>query len=335
MKNLQFAISTLLIAFVCGTTESPAQEWAKKMFKVTEHDFGTVARGAKSQFAFEFENLYEEDLHVASVRSSCGCTTATVTTRDLKTFEKAQIIAKYNTRSFLGQRGATVTVVFDRPYYAEVQLEVTGYIRSDVVFDPGEVDFGEIEQFESVEKTVALTYAGRNDWKIKDVRSANAHFEVELKETTRGGGRVGYDMLVRLKPDAPSGHFQDQLTLVTDDKRLKTIPLLVQGRVVSPLSVSPSSLFLGVVKPGQAVTKQLVVRGKQPFKVLSVKCEDDCFTFKTPGDKQSPLHFIPVTLSADNAGKIAEKIVIETDLGEGVIATCMATATVREPARAE
>src|SRR5687767_9627208 len=108
------------------------------MFQTTEHDFGTVARGAKAEFAFEFENLYEEDLHVAKVYSSCGCTTPAIEKRDLKTFEKAQILATYNTRAFLGQKSATITVVFDKPQYAEVQLEVSGYIRSDVVLEPGE-----------------------------------------------------------------------------------------------------------------------------------------------------------------------------------------------------
>ena len=67
--------SLLALLFVLmGAVDASAQEWAKKMFKVTSHDFGTVARGAKAEFAFEFENIYEEEVHIASVRSSCGCT---------------------------------------------------------------------------------------------------------------------------------------------------------------------------------------------------------------------------------------------------------------------
>lgn len=164
--------SVLMLALLASTQPSSAQEWAKKMFTTTSHNFGSVARGAKAEFSFEFENLYEEDLHVASVRSSCGCTTPTITKRDLKTFEKSQVVATYNTRSFLGQKGATITVVIDKPYYAEVQLSIEGYIRSDVVFDPGEVNFGEVEQFNASEKTLTVSYAGRTDWRITDVRSA-------------------------------------------------------------------------------------------------------------------------------------------------------------------
>lgn len=330
-----FLLAVVAVILTLGSEQATSQEWAQKMFKVTEHDFGTVARGAAAEFAFEFENLYEENLHVAGVRTSCGCTTPTVTKTELKTFEKAQILAKYNTRSFLGQKGATVTVIFDKPYYAEVQLEVSGYIRSDVVFEPGSVDFGEVDQFSSAERSLDLTYAGRANWKVVDVRSGNDHFEVKLNETQRGGGKVAYRMNVRLKDDVPAGHFQDQLTIVTDDSRLKSFPLIVQGNVVSPLTVAPSSLFLGVLKPGQSVTKQLVVKGKKPFRILKVECEDGCFEFKTPGDKQNPLHFIPVTFTADSAGKISETIKIETDLGSGAVTTCIATATVRAASRGE
>ncbi len=305
------------------------QEWATKMFKTLEHDFGSVARGSKSEFSFELENVYEEDVHIASVRSSCGCTTPTITKQQLKTWEKSQIVAKYNTRSFLGKRGATLTVVIDQPYYAEVQLSVSGYIRSDVVFDPGQVNFGEVDQFAGAEKEVRINYAGRDDWRIVDVRSANDHFEVELLDEERGSRRVSYRMLVRLAPDAPAGYIDDSLTLVSDDSKMNRIPLAVRGRVVSPLTVSPASLFLGVVETGQTVSKQLVVRGKQPFKVVDVKCTDKCFTFEAPPDKKKTLHFIPLTFTAGASGKVSRKIQIETDLG--AVTHCVATATVREP----
>lgn len=342
LKRIVVVIRRILIlawmlAFVslARGNELQAQDWAKKMFKTTSHDFGSVARGAKAEFSFEFENLYEEDLHVASIRSSCGCTTPTITKRDLKTFEKSQIVATYNTRSFLGQKSATVTVVIDKPYYAEVQLSIEGYIRSDVVFDPGEVNFGEVEQYAAAEKKLNVTYAGRSDWKIADVRSANEHFEVELSETQRGNGRVSYEMTVRLTGSAPSGYFQDQLSLITDDTNSKSIPLLVQGSVVSPLTISPASLLLGTLEPGQVVKKQLIVRGNRPFRILRIACEDGCFSFVPPSDESKQIHFVPVTFTADAAGTISQSISIQTDLGSGAIASCVAAATVRDSAGAE
>ena len=89
-------------------------------------------RGAKAEFEFVFKNEYEEDVHIASVRTSCGCTTPRITKQTLKSLESAAIVATYNTRSFYGAKSATITVVIDKPFAAEVQLTVSGYIRSDV-----------------------------------------------------------------------------------------------------------------------------------------------------------------------------------------------------------
>lgn len=310
--------------------DAAAQEWAKKMFETTSHDFGIVARGSKQQYSFVLNNIYKEDVHISGVRSSCGCTTPHVTKERLKTHEQSEITVVYNTKSFLGAKSATITVTIDEPYYAEVQLSVNGYIRNDVVFQPGAVEFGAVDSGQGATVNVSVSYAGREDWEINDVRSANEHFEVELQETLRSGGRVNYDMIVRLKPSAPPGYIHDQLLIVTNDSGASNVSLPVEGQVVSALTVSPASLFLGVVKPGDTVKKRLVVRGNKPFRIVSVKCDDASFTFEKPEGDSKPLHFVPVEFKAgDQPGPIEKKIAIETDLGEGGTAQCVASATIQ------
>ncbi len=116
------------------------------MFKATEHDFGTVARGSKAEYRFVFENLYMEDVHIAGVRTSCGCTTPSVENATVKTYDQGDILAHFNTPTFLGQRAATLTVTIDKPFYAEVQLHIKGFIRNDVLVDPGSVQIGSVDQ---------------------------------------------------------------------------------------------------------------------------------------------------------------------------------------------
>lgn len=310
--------------------EVTAQDWAKKMFEVNSHDFGIVARGSKQEYSFVFTNIYKEDVHISSVRSSCGCTTPRVTKDRIKTHEQSEIAVAYNTRSFLGAKSATITVTIDEPYYAEVQLTVNGYIRSDVVFNPGAVEFGSVDSGQGASQKVNVSYAGREDWEITDVRSANEHFEVELQETLRNGGRVNYDMTVRLKADAPPGYIHDQLLIVTNDTGASNVSLPIEGQVVSAITVSPAALFLGVMKPGESVKKRLVVRGSKPFRIVSVKCDDASFTFEKPEAESKSLHFVPVEFKAsDQTGAIERKIEIETDLGQGFSAQCTANATIK------
>ncbi len=308
-----------------------AQEWAKKMFDSLGHDFGTVVRGAKAEYKFEITNLYKEDVHIVSVESSCGCTTPQISKQTLKTFEKADILAVFNTRAFLGAKNAVLTVRIDQPFPAEVQLRIDGYIRSDVVLHPGSVELGTVAQGSPAEKHIEILYAGRTDWQIVDVRTTNAYLEAELAEKKRGAGEVAYDLLVRVRGDAPVGYINEQLTVVTNDQRLKTFPVDVSGKIESDITVSPSPLFFTPLAPGNSTTKQLVVRGKKPFKITKVHCQGgDCFDVQFSEDSKV-LHLIPVTFTATQAGKFNGKIAIETDLGPGVVPNVEIQASCVEP----
>ena len=320
LRPLVIALALLL----AGTHAAQAKEWAQKMFKVTRHDFGHVARGAKAEFAFEIENSYLEDVHIADVRTSCGCTTPTITKPTLKSWEKGTVVATFNTRSYVGQRNSTLTVIIDKPFYAEVPLSLSGYIHSDVDFQPGSVAFGDVPVGSPAESIVTVTHLGRSPWRISDVRSTNENFEVELSEPMRQANQTVYKMTVRLKGEMPAGTINDQLTIVTSDQRLPAVSLPVEGRVVPPLSVNPSPLLVGTLQPGQTVTKQMVITGKEPFKVLAIRCEGSEVTFKTAPDVVRKVHLVPVTITAgEKLGEISYTIEIETDLPAGGSATCL------------
>jgi hypothetical protein len=328
-----FAIlGALTIAAPCR-----ADQWVEKMLTEQEHDFGTVARGADTVFKFPIKNIYKQDLKLVSVRSSCGCTTPTLENDTLKTGETGYVVATFNTRTFSGIHSATLTVQVawdDNGVHreGEAQVRVHGNIRTDIVFLPGEVKFDSVDQGSKAEQKVRVTYAGRSDWKITDVRGASDGLEVELTETQRYSGRVAYDLLVRVKDSAPAGYINEPLVLVTNDDQNPRIPIQVEGRIVPQLSVSPDSLLLGDVIHGEQVSKKILVRGKQAFKIVSMKCDADAFEFKTD-DQSSERHVIDVVFNAkQDPGKVKETIHIATDLGSGLQTTLTAYATVVPPA---
>ncbi|MCL4190192.1 MAG: DUF1573 domain-containing protein [Thermoguttaceae bacterium] len=311
--------SVLLLLLVCGFN-APAwgQEWARKMFQATSHEFGTVARNMKTEYRFYFKNLYEEDIHIASATTSCGCTTVTVETPVVKSLQTGSILAHFNTDRYLGQRGATITVVIDKPYPATVLLSVKGYIRSDVVFEPQAVEFSGVDQGTPAERTITIRRIGNSQWQILDVKTNNPYLAAEVVRTDRTWEQTVAQIRVKLNEKAPAGYVRDHITLVTNDPSTPQVPVPVEGRVDPAVMVSPTELFLGVVHPGQKVTKQLVVRGKKPFRVLSVSSDANHFEFPQPSaDEPRPLHVIPITFVAtDQPGKVVERIRITTDLND-------------------
>lgn len=308
-----FRSSLALALSLCASIAS-AQQWAEQMFTERDVDFGSVARAAKVEHAFVITNPYKEDVHITSVRTSCGCTQPRIEGDTLKSHESGKIVAAFNTRGFTGQRGATVTVTIDRPRYAEVTLHVRGYIRTDVVLDPGQVNFGSVGAGETADKQLRVNYAGRNDWKITGVNVNSPYLTADVKELSRNYGRVSYGLDVKLKDNAPAGYLQQQIVLLTNDHRSSEVPVNVEGLIVAELSVSPSALMLGTVQAGQKVSRQIVVRGAKPFKIIEVRCDNEAFSFQT-SDETKTVHLVPVTFEAGNEpGKIHQQIEIVTNL---------------------
>ncbi len=315
MRIHLLAISLAILPIAAPHVKGQEVDWAKEIFDQSSYDFGVVARGAKVEHKFTIENKWVEDLIITLVQSSCGCTSAKIDKKHLKTWEKAELTVVVDTRSFLGRKDATITVKLASPFPEEVQIHSHVYIRSDVVVQPGVVQFGSISQGAAMKQKVSVSYAGRDDWRIERVESANPNLEGRVTEVSRGGGQVKYDLWATLKANAPAGYIQDQLTLVTNDidQRAAHVPVAVEGVVSTALSVRPSPLFMGVIETGQTVTKPLVIQGKTPFKITAVRCGDSRFQIKAPEGAKA-VQLLPITFDAkDVSGRITGKIRIETD----------------------
>ena len=126
---------------------------------------------------------------------------------------------------------------------------------------------------------------------------------------------------LRSRQAAPAGYLRDDLILVTDDANLAAarVPVPVEATIRPSIAIDPSPLLMGSVGPGEAVTRQLIVHGAAPFRVLSVESSDKRFQCGPPQGSGS-LYRIPVTFTAaasETAGRADTKIRIQTDAQAG------------------
>ncbi len=312
-------LSGLAVIFLTAST-LPAQDWARNLLSTTEHDFGSIARGAKAEYAFIVTNNLQGDVHIASVRSSCGCTTPYVENdkRTLKTYEQGAIIAHLNSDTHVGQRAATLTVTFDQPQYAEVQLQIRALVRTDVLMEPASLQFGAVEQGKPSEARVRIYRANLPNWQIQPVvHFSDPNLQGEVIELARRGSQVWYDLKVRLAPTASAGYISDHVILTTNDPGMPQMPVQVEGQVRPNVFVSPADLFLGVVHIGQKVTKPLVVRADKPFRIKAITGDKASFEIPLPPGDARPVHIVPVTFIAGaETGKVVKTIHIDTDIGD-------------------
>ena len=311
-----FALSFVVVLLAASTLS--AQEWAERLFAEKVHDFGSVARGAKAEYVFPITNNLIPDVHIAAVRTSCGCTTPTVANgKDmLKTYEQGGILAHLNSDTHIGQRAATLTVTFDRPAWAEVQLQIRAFVHTDVMMEPAAVQFGAVEQGKPAETKVRLYRADYPGWQLNGVRFSDPHLHGEIVPVARQGSQTWYDLKVRLDPSTPAGYVTDHAILTTNDPVMAQMPIQIEGQVRPSVSVSPSNLFLGVVRAGEKVTRPLIVRADKPFRITSITGDKGVVIPQPPSDAKD-VHIVPMTFiaSPSETGKVVKTIHIETDLG--------------------
>lgn len=320
-----------LICTLVGPQFATAADWRATAFPVKKHDFGTVAVAAKTEFEFPIHNPFNSTMTIRTVRASCGCTTPILKSKTIAPGQSSTLVARFNTGTFRGKKGATLTVVVESPKYSEVRLRVDGYIRSDMVFHPGAIEFGTIEQSQPASNTSKVLYAGRSDWKILDVRSNRDWITPQFTETSRGGGRVNYEISVNVAPDAPAGFFQDELVVTTNDRSMPRVPLKVSGEVKSSLAISPRAIGLGDVKPGESIKQKLVVLGQSPFLIDSIQADGWKIDFQ-PTDKPKKTHvvFAEFTPDESNAGSQKQRLVVTTSGDQSLSAEAMLTAEIRD-----
>jgi hypothetical protein len=297
-----FALTALLGA-TAPALSAQELDWARKMFSELEHDFGVVARGADVRHRIQIKNLYKETVTLSSLGTSCNCIAATLSQTVLPSEAVAELELTIDTKNHLRQKDPHVDV---RLTFAgsqgqdvkDVRIPVHVYIRSDVVFEPGAAEFGSVDLGAGAAQRISIKYAGRDDWQIREVRSPRGFVRGSVREVSRGGGRVDYELTVQLDPDAPQGALREQLQLVTNDSANPYVPLVVSAVVEPDIVVATPLVPLGSLTPGVDKTVRVILRGRKPFSIETIECESalECFKVKLPKDPKS-VHILPLTVT--------------------------------------
>ncbi|MDB4766818.1 DUF1573 domain-containing protein [bacterium] len=295
---------------------SPVQvPWTQDLVKgvKTSHDFGSVPTSSQQECIFEFVNNSDSPLNLISVKASCGCTQPTVLTPLVEPGEMAKVKAKFDTMKFRGEKAATVTLGVNKigsfSEYGEVQFSVKGKIRKDVVLSPGSISFDNVLASTSAQQKVLMKYAGNPLWQILRVESTNPNISAEAKEVKREGGRITYELLVKLSDSQPAGAIADELYVITNDKAVNKMPVSVGGYVKSELEAAP--IRLGTVKQGSKVEKRFVIRGQQPFSISEILVGDERISF-APSEGEKKLHVLKYTLDTTEPCQIDDTITVIT-----------------------
>lgn len=294
-------VGLLVIAFVVVATPVRAQTWVDAVFPEPNHDFGTVARGSRVKHAFRLVNTTNYDLHIAGWSAKCGCTEVKIGARDIPPGTQTFIEATLDTTRFQGTKNSGLTLTFDRPGFAQKDLNFSSFIRGDVLLNPGVADFGVVSRSSAPSLQLQLSYVGgMTNWGVTRIQTISPHVTARLDEIegTRTPSSVQYRLTAQLKPTVPTGYFKDEITLETNDPASPSIPVSVAANVQGAVQISPSPLMLGQLRPGQEIKKNVIVRSSQPFQITEAVARQGDITATPGGETPRALQKLTVTVKA-------------------------------------
>jgi hypothetical protein len=305
-----------------GNAQTPPTSWAEKLFQGnTAKDFGVVPHGAQLTYRFPMKNIYAVPLEITDVRKSCGCVTATPSTKVLKPQESGYIDIQMDGTRFNGPKAVNIFVTVGPEFISTAVLHVSANARTDVVLNPGEFNFGTVPRGSSTTQVIDIQYSGSHDWRILEVvNGPDSPVEVKLTETFRQApgrlrkpGKVGYRLEATLKPTATDGPFRYQVGLKTNDQA-QVLSVPAEGAVQAALIAAPDTINGVNLKMGQALTKKVFVRGNRPFRITEVTGQGDGVTVQFEQGRTSTAHFLTVLCQPQKAGALQRQLVIRTDV---------------------
>ena len=199
-----------------------------------------------------------------------------------------------DTRNFVGRKSTTLFVsVVAGNQQAEIGLGVSSLILSDVVLNPGSLDFGVVSRGQAPTQVLTIDRVGKPDWRVIKMVSASKSLTASLAETRRNGNDVGYQLTVGLRPDAPAGFLRDEIRLMTNDSETASIPIRIDGQIKGDLTATPSLITLApLVASGAPVQGKFIVRSSKPFAITRIDGQGDGFSLAATDATPKPLHVV-------------------------------------------
>ena len=242
-------------------------------------DFGTVERGVPVDHTFRLPNRGTAELRVDHVKSSCGCTVAVLSEREIPPGGEGRVAVTLDTARLSGRTTKTVSIYTNDPDQPVLALTLTGQVTTDLVVSPNPLYLGHVRRGDDTrhEVTIAPGRPGAR-YVVERLEDTNRAIRARLEPGAEGRGQR---VVVELDREMPLGRFNEKLTLHTTSPRDPVITVSVFGSIEGDLVVLPPQVTFGVTRGGTAPERDLYIRnrGARPVTVTRVVVPDDVATY--------------------------------------------------------
>ena len=203
----------------------PALHAAPKLVVSPEtYDFGEAPSGESVQATFTLRNDGDAPLHIAYVRTSCGCTTTVLEKRDLAPGEEMPLVATLSLKNRRGPQSKRVTIGSNDPDQPNVRAIIQGTAIRHLTISPSIIYLFSATQGQPITRTVELLSDSNTPFNIISIEASHPDLAIGVEPLSASA----YRLSLTLPSTWPAGRIDESMRLHTDHPKA---PLLTCGIV--------------------------------------------------------------------------------------------------------
>ncbi len=278
-----------------GENEGP-----RLMYEVGQgsHDFGRLMQGEVANHTFSLFTRGNEDLVITQVKPTCGCTVSKVMVEPPSAAEGAELV-RYNygdaipvgtriempavlhTKNKNGHQNVRINIFSNDPR-GTIQLGLEADVDMFFNLSPRFLNFGRVSigEVKTLKASISTARGAPVKLEMADAAMpAGTTAELTPFNADADGRSAQWQLSVTLGPDTIEQNLHRAIALVSDleipgeDQKTATgapstyqATLSLSAQIVGPFTYQPNYLSMGLVRPGQVVTR-----------TVTVECHDEEF----------------------------------------------------------
>jgi len=170
-----------------------------------EINFELVTQGSKVEKVFTFKNVGDANLNIERVKSSCGCTAALLSSRELAPGESGEVRATFDSTRFQGLVVKTIYLYTNDPSHKVVQLHLRGEVKPEVSVTPRRLTLNAVVPGQEAVAKLSVANIGDKELVIEKVAVTAKEIQTDFTHQVLQPGDVAEIGLRLTIPEGKNG----------------------------------------------------------------------------------------------------------------------------------
>jgi len=315
-----------------GSGEASSADGPRITLEQTRHHFGRLREDETRSVKLGFVNSGNAPLEIREVKTTCGCTAATLDRMSYAPGERGEVTVEFDPSAPGDNQRKYVTILSnDVTNEGVAQIEIVADVDAFVVIEPRIVQLGTVELRKGSKAFVDVGFPSA-EFVVDRVSSTNEHIAVRVLDERRPDGDpaaaampFGKTVEITVSPSAPWGGLFGWLDIVTSGpakpgeamRQTYDAKMRVQGAVYGLVHANDDTFRFGAER-NTPFTRKLRLRRPdgQPLNILSSKVDFASMPGSTVSIVQVSPSEVEIVLNASGAPAESQyrgAVVVKTD----------------------